>query len=100
MKFISSQSTNFIKRKREFLGSHFTNIYKKHNSKIFTAIPLSTKIKDDNPFYQKFTFRGKEQSAIIFQLRTLDSKRLVNKIGELSEMQFKKIKDKFLDIYS
>jgi mRNA interferase MazF len=74
-------------------------VFKKHNSKVFTAIPLSTKIKENNEFYQRFSFQGKQQSAIIIQARAIDAKRLVNKIGQLSEGQFKTIRDKFLEIY-
>lgn len=75
-------------------------IYKKHNSKIFTAIPLSTKIKENNYLYHKFSFQGKEQSAIVAQARTIDSKRLVNKMGEMSKGQYKGIKEKFLETFS
>ncbi len=74
-------------------------IYKKHNAKIMTVLPLSTKIKTDNPFYQIFTFRGREQSAIIAQVRTVDARRLVNKMGEISNLQFDIIKTRFKEIY-
>ena len=74
-------------------------VYKKHNSVVLTAIPLSTKIKENNPFYMKFSFHQKEQSAIISQIRTIDSKRLVNKMGEISAKQFQIIKTAFLGMY-
>lgn len=67
-------------------------ILKKHTSKVFVSVPLSTKIKPNNHFYQKFTFQGKEQSAIIMQIKLMDSKRLISRIGYLSEIQFNQIK--------
>jgi mRNA interferase MazF len=74
-------------------------IFKKHNSKIFTAIPLSSKIKENNKFYKIFSFKGKEQSAIIIQTRAIDSKRLINKMGELSNLQFDNIRNSFFETF-
>lgn len=72
-------------------------IFKKFNNNIFWGIPMSTKIKD-NRYYVKILLKNIEQSAIISQLRVLDSKRLDDKIGYISELDFWKIKLKIIDI--
>ncbi|MDX1949250.1 MAG: type II toxin-antitoxin system PemK/MazF family toxin [Rickettsiales bacterium] len=66
-------------------------VCKKRNAKLLLVVPLSSKIKEDNPYYHKFTLNGVEQSAIIHQIKTIDSKRLLKKIARLSEKQFYEI---------
>ncbi len=58
---------------------------------------MSTKIKD-NKYYVKVLLKDIEQSAIISQLRVLDTKRLDDKIGYISRTDFWKIKLKIIDI--
>jgi mRNA interferase MazF len=74
-------------------------ILKKHNKKVFTAIPLSSKVKPDNPYYQTFTFQDKEQSAVILQIRLIDSKTLISRMGYLSKGQFNKIKARVAEVH-
>ncbi len=75
-------------------------VYKKFSSKIFFGFPLSSKVKSENPFYRKITFLGREQSAILNQLRTIDSKRLINRMGRLPEDEFISLSKEFLEIIS
>ena len=82
-------------------GKTFTRpalVYKKFHSKLFLAIPLSSQIKDDNPYYHQFTFINCQQSAIFQQIKVLDSKRLVSRMGKLPEDEFEIIKSKFRDL--
>ena len=67
-------------------------IFKKFNNNMFWGIPMSTKIKD-NKYYVKVLLKDIEQSAIISQLRVLDSKRLDQFIGYISREDFTKIKN-------
>jgi len=66
-------------------------VVRKFNRKIFWGVPLTTKIKN-NPYYLQITFKGQPQCIILSQLRLWDSKRLANKMGQLSEQQFKTVR--------
>ncbi len=72
-------------------------IFKKFNNDIFWGIPLSTKNKD-NKYYVKVLLKDVEQSVIISQLRTLDSKRLYMYIGSISVEDFDKIENKVINL--
>ena len=52
---------------------------------------MSTKIKDNNIYYIKVLLKDLEQSAMISQLRILDTKRLDLYIGYISKMDFIKV---------
>jgi hypothetical protein len=56
-------------------------------------LPLSTVIKDKF-YYHKFEFKGKQQSVILSQIRLLDGKRLISKIGSIPDPDFEEIKNK------
>lgn len=71
-------------------------IFKKFNKRIFLGIPLSTKIKD-NRFYHTLHFKNINQSAMLSQIRVLEGKRLSDKMGELLEQEFQKLKEKLKD---
>ncbi len=62
-------------------------ILRKFNKQVFWGIPLSTKLKD-TPHYHRIILHNKEQSAMITQLRTYDSRRITHKMGQLSTAQF------------
>ena len=72
-------------------------ILKKFNNSIFWGVPLSTKNKD-NKYYVKVLLKDLEQSALISQLRILDTKRLDKKIGYISKIDHIKIILKITDI--
>lgn len=66
-------------------------IVKKFSKNSFLAVPLSSKIK--NRFgYHKFTFKEREISAVLGEIRKMDSKRLIDKAGKLPDEKFNKIK--------
>lgn len=67
-------------------------ILRKFNSRIFWAVPLGTTDKEGEHYY-KFSFlSGKTSTAILSQVRLIDSKRLMNKIGMMSEEDFEILK--------
>ncbi len=66
-------------------------ILKKFSSNSFIAIPLTTKIKD-RIGYHKFNFKEQEICAALNEMRKMDGKRMVKKIGKLSNEKFNKIK--------
>jgi mRNA interferase MazF len=66
-------------------------ILKKFNRNQLWAIPMTSKSKPDNEFYYKVTLRGKESYLILSQLRTLDSKRLQDRITKINISEMRKV---------
>ena len=66
-------------------------VVKKFNRRLFWGVPLTTQIKD-NPHYFKFTFKNREQCAMLTQLRLWDANRMTAKMGRLGNAEFKAIK--------
>jgi mRNA interferase MazF len=67
-------------------------VLRKFNQHIFLGIPLTTKVKE-NPYYIKITVHGREQCAMISQLRTYESKRLTRRLARLDDGDFNKIRE-------
>ena len=59
-------------------------IVKKFNNNLFWGVPMSTVIKD-NKYYVSVTLQNVKQSALISQVRVLDSKRLDEFVGYVSK---------------
>ena len=71
-------------------------VLKKVNKNIFWGVPLSTKNKD-NIYYIRVLLKNIEQSAMISQLRVLDTKRLDKKIGYISRKDFVDIQNAIIN---
>ncbi len=69
-------------------------IIKKFNKRIFIALPLSSISKENNYFYHSFEFKNKVQSIILSQIKLLDSKRLIDRMGTIPKNEFLIIKEK------
>lgn len=72
-------------------------IFKKFNNNIFWGIPLSSQLKD-NKYYVKILLKEEEVSAMISQLRILDTKRLDEYVGYISKVDFIKIQNRTINI--
>ena len=68
-------------------------VLRKFNKNIFLGVPLTTQIKN-NDFYFNFFVNNRNNSAILSQIRLIDSKRIVKKIGVISIENFKVLKQK------
>ncbi len=66
-------------------------IFKKFNKEIFWAIPVSTKIKKGKFYCSIFMADNTERSAIISQIRLIDAKRLLDKMGVISQENYVEI---------
>lgn len=66
-------------------------VLRKFNRHLLWAVPLTTKIKPNNPFYYQYLFRNTKFSAILSQLRSISNKRLIRKIGRMPNDDYKKI---------
>ena len=64
-----------------------------HNNEIFWAMPL-TRTSKKRKYYFLFSFGHGESVAILSQIRLIDARRLSYKIGEISEEDFLKLKEK------
>lgn len=64
------------------------------NENLGTVIiaPMTTK-SHDYPTRVKVTFQGKMGWIVLDQIRTVDKKRLVKKLGSIDENAIKKVKD-------
>lgn len=77
-------------------GNTFTRpvlIFKKINYDLFFGIPLTTTVKDSKHYFE-FTFKSRPNCLILSQLRTVDQRRLIRKIGYLDEKVFVELKVK------
>lgn len=73
-------------------------IVKKFNNEVLWAIPLTTKEKVGK-YYFTFDLEEKAKStAILSQLRLIDSKRLQYKIGNIAISDFKVLKQKLMQL--
>ena len=74
-------------------------IFKKFNNHLFLGIPLSTKNKK-NKYYIQITIKDVPQSAMISQIRVIDTKRLDQKIGYISKKDKEKIRISVIEMIS
>lgn len=72
-------------------------VLKKYSKNIFFGIPLSTQIKQGSFFFE-FQLNNKPSNALLVQSRIYDSKRLENKIGTISQDDFKELKIKLREL--
>lgn len=72
-------------------------VLKKYSSEIVFVVPLTSQNKNSN-WYNKFSFKGKEQTAVLNQARPIDVKRLDQFMGQLSFNTLREIKEKFLKL--
>ena len=69
-------------------------ILKKYNKYSFLALPLSTSQNINDYRVSIGVVDGKKAVANLSQLRNIDSRRLINKVGHVEEGLFKEIKEK------
>ena len=75
-------------------------VFKKFNKEVFWALPLSTRVKESK-FYAPIELNdGIARVAIISQLRLIDGKRLIDKIGIINEANYKHIQKAVINLCS
>jgi len=83
-------------------GSEFARpviVFKKFNEDAFLAIPLTSRSKE-GMWYFPVVHNETTRIAILSQIRALDAKRLLSKMGTLSDDEFQKIKEQFTVLYA
>lgn len=68
-------------------------VVRKFNVDTFLGLPLTSQKKDNTRFFHPFFFHGRNQYAMLSQLRLWEGRRLQNKMGQLSEGKFNDVKD-------
>jgi mRNA interferase MazF len=76
-------------------------IFKKFNKDFLWILPLTTRVKKDPHYF--FLNPGKERgvekgSIILSQIRAMSSKRLLRKMGKLTDKEFEEIKKKLIEL--
>ena len=72
-------------------------VFKKWSEDLFLSIPTSTRINTKNEYKYKINLDGIEQVLIFNQARSLDTRRIYNKIGSLDRKELDNIKLKFIE---
>lgn len=65
-------------------------IFRKFSKEMFWGLPMTSKRKEGS-FFFGLSFHEEERSVILSQIKTLSSKRLIRRIGKISENKFREI---------
>ena len=68
-------------------------ILRKFSKNVFLGVPLTT-AKRDTKYHYSFSFLDGTSTALLSQVRLFDSKRLLVKMGRISEKKFEEIRKK------
>lgn len=74
-------------------------VFKKFNKEVFWALPLSTKIKTGKFYAPVHLGDGMARVAIISQIRLIDAKRLIVKVGSIAENNYAEIQKAVINLY-
>lgn len=81
-------------------GDAFTRpvlIVRGFSEHLFWGVPLSSQLKQGE-FYHQFQFDGKLSTAILSQMRTYDTRRLISFQGKINDRDYEVIKAKLINI--
>jgi mRNA interferase MazF len=70
-------------------------VYRKFNKELFWGVPLTSKERTGR-FYYSFPLFNKKRTIVFSQLRILSGKRLIRRIGKISDKQFQLIEKALL----
>ena len=79
-------------------GPAFTRpvlIFKKRSRHTFLGIPMTTKLKERED-YHRIEFNGKPSALMFGEIRNLDARRLMDRMGKLSDTKFTAIANEVL----
>lgn len=72
-------------------------VVKKFNQEVCWGIPL-TRNQKKGPYYFSFQLNDEKSTAILSQIRLIDSKRLQYKLGDLSESDFIEMRERLTQL--
>lgn len=73
-------------------------ILKKLSRGFYLVVPTTTKEKEGS-WYVPIEHEEKKTTACLHQIRTIDSRRLSSRLGQIDSDDFKRIKDAFWNLY-
>ena len=73
-------------------------VIKGFSKNVFLCVPLTTKLKEGKYYNDIILNDGVKRKVILSQIRLVDSKRLIEKVCTIDEMQFKIIKQKITQL--
>ena len=73
-------------------------VFRKFNKEVFWALPLSTKIKTSKFYAPVELYDGIARVAIISQMRLIDAKRLIVKVGGINEDNYTEIQKAVINL--
>ena len=73
-------------------------IYKKLSHTFYLVVPTTTKLKDGS-WYVRIRHQGKEMSACLHQIRSVDHRRLSSKLGRMDDTDFERLRKGFRNLY-
>ena len=74
-------------------------IVKKYTRDMFLGVPLTSTVRDGS-FYFQFKLDEKISTALLVQHKLFSSKRFMRKIGKIDDENFKKLKEKLIELIS
>lgn len=74
-------------------------IFKKLTGTTFLALPTTSRIKSGT-WYVEFELDGVPRCVLLNQTRTFDSRRLLGRIGTISNEEAQRIRSRFIEFYS
>jgi len=74
-------------------------VYHKFNRESFLGIPFTTQ-KHTGSWYVPFKFQGRQNYAVLNQIRCFDARRLHRRMGRLDELDMVSVAEGFVKLYS
>jgi mRNA-degrading endonuclease toxin of MazEF toxin-antitoxin module len=72
-------------------------ILRKFSSDMFLAVPCTTKLKNGSWFHPFFV-DGEERRAVMSQLRSISSRRLIRKLGNMTPDDFSTLQNSVINL--
>jgi len=73
-------------------------ILKKINRHCFLAVPLTSREKTGKYYFPVSEIRGRKNTAILSQVRLIDARRLIHRIGVIPKTEFCELKQKIAEM--
>jgi hypothetical protein len=83
-------------------GNRFSRpviVFRKLTRHSFYGIPLTSKLKEGS-WYVPFKQEGKENRAVLSQMRIFDSRRIFTKLGTMDGEDWERLKQKFKEFFT
>ncbi|HEY5714738.1 MAG TPA: type II toxin-antitoxin system PemK/MazF family toxin [Candidatus Gracilibacteria bacterium] len=74
-------------------------VFRKFNQRTFWAIPMSTTIREGDFFVNDYFIRNTKSSILLSQIKLLDAKRLIRKIGAIPRKRLLEIGEKLKKLF-